>query len=60
MKEAMRSFETSVLTTDTWRTIQEGGIRHSQSSENLKSSTQLLFPEFAPSVPHTAPDSRFS
>jgi hypothetical protein len=37
MMEALSSFETSVLTTATWRNISEDGILHSHCHENLKS-----------------------
>jgi hypothetical protein len=37
MMEAIRSFETSVLTKATWREIQEVGILHGHRRENLKS-----------------------
>jgi hypothetical protein len=36
MMEAIRSFETSVLTRATWRHIAEDGILHSHRRENLK------------------------
>jgi hypothetical protein len=37
MMEGILSSETSILTTVTWRNIQEDGILHSHRSENLKS-----------------------
>jgi hypothetical protein len=37
MIEAIRSSETSILTTDTRRSIPEDGILHSHRRENLKS-----------------------
>jgi hypothetical protein len=39
--EAIRSSETSVLTTATWGNIPEAGIFHSQRRKNLKSCTAL-------------------
>jgi hypothetical protein len=41
MMEALRSFVTSVLTTDTRRNIPEDGILHSHRRENLKSYTVM-------------------
>jgi hypothetical protein len=41
MMEAIRSFETLVLTRATWRHIQQDVILHSHSSGNLKSYTAL-------------------
>jgi hypothetical protein len=39
MKEALRSYDTSVLTRATRRNIPENGIFHSHRRENLKSYT---------------------
>jgi hypothetical protein len=41
MMEALRSSESSVITTAAWRNIPEEGILHSQRHENLKSYIAL-------------------
>jgi hypothetical protein len=41
MMEAIRSFETSVLTRATWRNIPEDGILHVHRSENIKAYIEL-------------------